>query len=116
MLLSICSWGQQLPYCYCFWGFLGLWGNNCKLGMPPWLLLQVFNVCTSPIVQQAWDAGQLLAVHGLVYALTDGILKVCDGLTVVGWDGACVCGQGRAAAGWAPKSTFSTVALPTAFV
>ena len=37
--------------------------------------LQVFNVCTSPIVQQAWDAGQPLAVHGLVYALTDGILK-----------------------------------------
>lgn len=37
---------------------------------------QVFNVCTSPIVQQAWDAGQTLAVHGLVYALSDGILKV----------------------------------------
>ena len=37
---------------------------------------QVFNVCTSPMVQQAWDAGQALAVHGLVYALTDGILKV----------------------------------------
>jgi hypothetical protein len=28
------------------------------------------------MVQQAWDAGQALAVHGLVYALTDGILKV----------------------------------------
>lgn len=39
------------------------------------VMQQVFNVCTSPIVQQAWDAGQPLAVHGLVYALTDGILK-----------------------------------------
>nr|AXF41553.1 carbonic anhydrase CAH1510 [Chlorella sp. ArM0029B] len=39
------------------------------------VMRQVFNVCTSPIVQQAWDAGQRLAVHGLVYALSDGILK-----------------------------------------
>lgn len=36
---------------------------------------QVFNVCTSPVVQQAWDAGQPLAVHGLVYSLEDGLLK-----------------------------------------
>ena len=41
---------------------------------------QVFNVCTSPIVQQAWNAGQPVAVHGLVYALYDGILKVGVGL------------------------------------
>lgn len=36
---------------------------------------QVFNVCTSPVVQQAWDAGAPLAVHGLVYSLEDGLLK-----------------------------------------
>ncbi|GAB4822933.1 hypothetical protein N2152v2_009979 [Parachlorella kessleri] len=36
---------------------------------------QVFNVCTSPIVQKAWDLGQPLAVHGLVYDIADGILK-----------------------------------------
>ena len=36
---------------------------------------QVFNICTSPIVQQAWDAGQPLAVHGLVYSLEDGLLQ-----------------------------------------
>jgi carbonic anhydrase len=36
---------------------------------------QVFNVCTSPVVQQAWDGGQPLAVHGLVYSLADGLLK-----------------------------------------
>ncbi|KAI7838875.1 hypothetical protein COHA_007341 [Chlorella ohadii] len=39
------------------------------------VMRQVFNVCTSPIVQQAWDNGQTLAVHGLVYALSDGILQ-----------------------------------------
>ena len=36
---------------------------------------QVFNVCTSPVVQQAWDAGRPLAVHGLVYQLDNGHLK-----------------------------------------
>jgi hypothetical protein len=39
------------------------------------VMRQVFNVCTSPVVQQAWDAGRQLSVHGLVYALGDGILK-----------------------------------------
>jgi carbonic anhydrase len=39
------------------------------------VMRQVFNVCTSPVVQQAWDAGQPLAVHGLVYAVKDGILR-----------------------------------------
>lgn len=29
-----------------------------------------------PSPRQAWDAGQPVAVHGLVYALSDGILKV----------------------------------------
>lgn len=40
---------------------------------PP--VAQVENVCGSPIVQQAWDAGQPLAVHGMVYSLADGLLK-----------------------------------------
>ncbi|KAL4443315.1 hypothetical protein ABPG75_011052 [Micractinium tetrahymenae] len=39
------------------------------------VLRQVFNVCTSPVVQQAWDNGRPLAVHGLVYSLDDGLLK-----------------------------------------
>ena len=39
------------------------------------VMRQVFNVCTSPVVQQAWDAGHQLAVHGLVYSLHDGLLK-----------------------------------------
>lgn len=39
------------------------------------VMRQVFNVCTSPVIQQAWDAGQPLAVHGLVYSLKDGLLR-----------------------------------------
>jgi carbonic anhydrase len=39
------------------------------------VMRQVFNVCTSPVVQQAWNAGQAVAVHGLVYSLHDGLLK-----------------------------------------
>lgn len=40
------------------------------------VIRQVFNVCSSPIVQAAWDAGTPLIVHGLVYSLKDGLLKV----------------------------------------
>jgi carbonic anhydrase len=36
---------------------------------------QVFNVVVAPIVQAAWARGQHLAVHGLVYSLTDGLLQ-----------------------------------------
>ena len=36
---------------------------------------QVFNVVVAPIVQAAWARGQRLAVHGLVYSLTDGLLQ-----------------------------------------
>lgn len=36
---------------------------------------QVFNVCSSPVVQSAWDQGQTLSVHGLAYAVGDGLLK-----------------------------------------
>ena len=28
-----------------------------------------------PIVQQAWERGQGLAVHGWIYALTDGLVR-----------------------------------------
>lgn len=41
---------------------------------------QVNNVCLTTIVQNAWAAGNKLAVHGLIYGLHDGLLrdlKVC---------------------------------------
>jgi carbonic anhydrase len=36
---------------------------------------QVSNVCQTTIVQNAWQAGQELAVHGWIYGLTDGLLR-----------------------------------------
>ena len=36
---------------------------------------QVMNVCETTIVQDAWLRGQELKVHGLVYALQDGLLR-----------------------------------------
>jgi carbonic anhydrase len=36
---------------------------------------QVSHVCHTTIVQNAWQRGQALAVHGWVYSLNDGLLK-----------------------------------------
>ncbi len=36
---------------------------------------QVNHVCQTTIVQNAWDEGRELAVHGWIYALKDGLLK-----------------------------------------
>ena len=36
---------------------------------------QVTNVCNSTIVQNAWNKGVELTVHGWVYSVEDGILK-----------------------------------------
>lgn len=39
------------------------------------MLHQTFNVCTSPVVQAAWDQGQELHIYGVVYSLKDGLIK-----------------------------------------
>ncbi len=36
---------------------------------------QVANVCQTTIVQDAWERGQALAVHGWIYGLQDGLLR-----------------------------------------
>jgi carbonic anhydrase len=36
---------------------------------------QVHNVCQTTIIQDAWQRGQELHVHGLIYGLTDGLLR-----------------------------------------
>jgi carbonic anhydrase len=36
---------------------------------------QVMNVCQTTIVQDAWERGQELSVHGWVYGLKDGLLN-----------------------------------------
>jgi carbonic anhydrase len=39
---------------------------------------QVVNVCQTTIVEDAWNRGQALTVHGLVYGLQDGLLRDLD--------------------------------------
>lgn len=36
---------------------------------------QVLSVCQTTIVQQAWEQGQELSVHGWIYGLEDGLLR-----------------------------------------
>jgi len=36
---------------------------------------QVSNVCHTTIVQNAWESGQELSVHGWIYSLKDGLLR-----------------------------------------
>jgi carbonic anhydrase len=36
---------------------------------------QVFNVCNTTVVQEAWNGGQELTVHGVIYGINDGILR-----------------------------------------
>jgi carbonic anhydrase len=46
----------------------------CELNV----MAQVANVCHTTIVQNAWQRGQALSVHGWVYSLKDGLLKDLD--------------------------------------
>jgi carbonic anhydrase len=36
---------------------------------------QVANVCRTTILRDAWERGQKVEVHGLVYGLDDGLLR-----------------------------------------
>jgi len=46
-------------------------GLLCRLNV----VEQVTNVCRTTIVQEAWDRGSELNVHGVVYGLSDGLLR-----------------------------------------
>jgi carbonic anhydrase len=39
------------------------------------IIEQVINVCQTTVVQNAWEAGQELTVHGWVYGLSDGLVR-----------------------------------------
>lgn len=39
---------------------------------------QARNVCYSTVVQEAWEKGQSLAVHGWIYSVGDGLLRDLD--------------------------------------
>ena len=47
----------------------------CELNV----LEQVTNVCNTTIVQDAWERGASLSVHGLIYNIENGILKDLTG-------------------------------------
>lgn len=36
---------------------------------------QSYNLCRSTVVEDAWDRGQQLRIHGLIYGLEDGLLR-----------------------------------------
>jgi carbonic anhydrase len=46
----------------------------CELNV----LEQAQNVCRTTIVQDAWSRGQNVAVHGMIYAVADGLLRDLD--------------------------------------
>ncbi|MES2308854.1 MAG: carbonate dehydratase [Verrucomicrobiota bacterium] len=39
---------------------------------------QVYNVCLTTVVQQAWDRNQELTIHGWIYGLNDGLVRDLD--------------------------------------
>lgn len=43
----------------------------CELNVPK----QVYNLCYTQFVQNAWDRGQALSIHGWIYDLADGLLR-----------------------------------------
>ena len=39
---------------------------------------QVSNVCYTSVIQEAWERGQSLAVHGWIYRIQDGLIQDMD--------------------------------------
>jgi carbonic anhydrase len=50
--------------------------NACHAGLCELNVIeQVTNVCATTVVQDAWQRGQRLTVHGWIYGLQDGLLR-----------------------------------------
>ncbi|MBV8938756.1 MAG: carbonate dehydratase [Alphaproteobacteria bacterium] len=47
------------------------WDLLCELNV----ISQVVNVAQTTVIRDAWERGQELAVHGWIYALSDGLLR-----------------------------------------
>jgi carbonic anhydrase len=50
------------------------WDRLCELNV----IEQVLNVCRTTIVQDCWERGQQLTVHGWIYRVQDGLLRDLD--------------------------------------
>ena len=46
----------------------------CELNV----IQQVINVCVTTVVQDAWVRGQDLSVHGVIYSISNGVLRDLD--------------------------------------
>jgi carbonic anhydrase len=68
---------------------------------------QVTNVCRTTIVQEAWNRGSRVNVHGLVYGLADGVLRDLAVSTsrAADVDVRRAAAVARLAAGWTSPST-----------
>ncbi|MDX6535996.1 MAG: carbonic anhydrase [Gaiellales bacterium] len=66
---------------------------------------QVTNVCRTTIVQEAWARGSRLHVHGVVYGLSDGVLRDLEVSTAGAAEVDARRGQAvsRLAGGWQPQ-------------
>ena len=50
--------------------------DSCHAGLCELNVIeQVTNVCATTIVQDAWERGQELTIHGWIYGLNDGLLR-----------------------------------------
>ncbi|MCA9912021.1 MAG: carbonic anhydrase, partial [Anaerolineae bacterium] len=47
------------------------WDRMCELNV----VEQVYNVCHTNIIQNAWERGQALSVHGWLYSIKDGLIR-----------------------------------------
>ncbi|MDQ4123371.1 MAG: carbonate dehydratase [Acidobacteriota bacterium] len=47
------------------------WNRLCEQNV----VAQLLNVCETTIVQDAWERGQHLVVHGWIYSLSDGLIN-----------------------------------------
>jgi Carbonic anhydrase len=72
----------------------------CELNV----LFQARRLCRTTIVQQAWDAGQMLTVHAWVYRLNDGLLRDL---------GFCATDVVTAEADFARVAGIGTIGLPS---
>jgi carbonic anhydrase len=50
---------------------IALINRLCELNV----IEQVLNVCQTTVVQDAWNRGQMLTIHGWIFGLTDGIVR-----------------------------------------
>jgi carbonic anhydrase len=58
----------------------------CELNV----LEQALNVCRTTVVKDAWDRGQSVAVHGLIYSVADGLLRDLNFCATAGEDSTAI--------------------------